>query len=868
MDLLFSVEGLVLTSSWWTKTFHKFLWGPSLPNLSPILNLRVRKANVGSLSFQLEVSLGIQHVCCVLPPEYLAIIIGYFSLPDWGLNSSEQTDESAFVYKFEVLDSTLIVPVENDLHQLLKVEMQQFYCSYIPNCASNNILVNIPPEYMVPAHKVAKENNCLNLFGQGLILSFLLFKDDGCDCLMFDQDTGCGNVILIAPFSADVWVRIPSGSKSTCESSSASTCIMSSIHNCQLMADDCYLFDGFEALLEVIDQFSSVGDESKLFTTDVPHYLQLKKCLRESSTVTPVASGMIFTEVRCYFDSLLVKLHHFIKDPVLLKPVAEVEMQFVFSASLVNETLISLDANFSSLALHSLLNTVILAKCNINHSTPSVLGVGFSKSDHREYEFHISLPSFDVWLHFYDWTEIIDLCHIYSQKMAKTARVDVSLMNSAIEHEAGYAILILRSENIGLTVHFPIWVNEEAIREYGVAEIDEGPQNVSSSHVVGKHSKYISITTHSKSSEIIIADKNVKLKVILDKTSGSVGTSEENSVNSWPFFQIFQVDVETEISRDHMELVHTNVNILCHRIDVWLSHRVLYFWRGVVFDIPEAGSSSSQLAIPSMNFKIQLRKMSLLISDGRWSCSGHLLEILICNFMLHTSVTESSMDGSVTSELKVNYNNIRKVSWEPFIEPWKFQINMTRKHEMTTLLNSSFITDIDLTATAQLNLNLTESLVECILRTIEMIKDAWGLAGPDDCPGNQISVNPQLTENIRGGRYAPYVLQNLTALPLTFSVCQGILNSNEFDVSDTKDGKPMQPGASIPIYLNETPYEQLFRYRSAYSSDRLSEKQSNAVAHHFMTVQLDGTSVPSIPISMDLVGLTYFEVDFSNASKR
>ncbi|KAI9153087.1 hypothetical protein LWI28_005759 [Acer negundo] len=855
MDLLFSVEGLVLTSSWWTKTFHKFLWGPSIPNLSPILNLRVRKANVGSLSSQLEVSLGIQHVCCVLPPEYLAIIIGYFSLPDWGSNSSEQMDESAVVYKFEVLDSTLIVPVENDLDQLLKVEMQQFYCSFIPNCASNNISVNIPPEYMVPAHKVAKENNCLNLFGQGLILSFLLFKDDGCDCLMFDQDTGCGNVILIAPFSADVWVRIPSGSKSTCESSSASTCIMSSIHNCQLMADDCYSFDGFEALLEVIDQFSSVGDESKLFTTDVPQFLQLKKCLRESSTVTPVASGMIFTEVRCCFDSLLVKLHHFIKDPVLLKPVAEVEMQFVFSASLVNETLTSLDANFSSLALHSLLNTVILAKCTVNHSTPSVLGVCFSKSDHGEYEFHISLPSFDVWLHFYDWTEIIDLCHIYSQKMAKTARVEVSLMNSAIgtvgmietlaitpsqsslqnssmsSHHVSQnmkqdtAILILRSENIGLTVHFPICVNEEAIREYGVAEIDEVPQNVSSSHFVGKHSKYISITTHSKSSEIIIAGKNVKLKVILDKTSGCVGTSEENSVNSWPFFQIFQVVVETEICRDQMELVHTNVNFLCHRIDVWFSHRVLYFWRGVVFDIPEAGSSSSQLAIPSMNFKIQLRKMSLLISDGR-------------------------------------------VSWEPFIEPWKFQINMTRKHEMTTLLNSSFITDIDLTATAQLNLNLTESLVECILRTIEMIKDAWGLVGPDDCPGNQISINPQLTENIHGGRYAPYVLQNLTALPLTFSVCQGILNSNEFDVLDTKDGKPMQPGASIPIYLNETPYEQLFRYRSAYSSDRLSEKQSNAVAHHFMTVQLDGTSVPSIPISMDLVGLTYFEVDFSKASKK
>ncbi|KAL5806155.1 hypothetical protein ACOSQ4_028888 [Xanthoceras sorbifolium] len=897
MDLLFSVEGLVLTSSWWTKTFHKFLWGPSLPNLSPILNLRVRKGNVGSLSSQLEVSLGIQHVCCVLPTEYLAIIIGYFSLPEWGSNSSEQIDESAIVYKFEVLDSTLIVPVENNFHQFLKVEMRQFYCSYIPNCASNNILMNIPPEYMVPAHKVAKENNCLNIFGRDLILSFLLFKDDGFDCLMFDQDTSCGNVILIAPFSADVWVRIPSESKSTCDSSLASICIMSRIHNCQLMADDCYSFDGFEALLEVIDQFSSVGDESKLFTTDVPHFLQLKRCLRESGTVTPVASGMIFTEVRCCFDSLLVKLHHFVKDSVLLKPLAKVEMQFLFSASWVNEALISLDVNFASLALHSLLNSVLLAECTVDHSTPSVLGICFSKSDHGEYEFRISLPSFDVWLHFYDWTEIVDFSHTYSQKIVKTARVDVSSMNSDIgtvdmietlaitpsqsslqnssmptyhvsqnmKHDT--AVLILRSENLGVTVHFPIWVNEEAIGEYGVAEIDKkGPHNVSSNLVVGKHGKYFSITTHSKSGELIIAGRNVKMKAILDKTSGSVGICEENSFNSWPFFQIFQVDVETEICRDQMELVSANVNILCHRIDVWLSHRILHFWRGVVFNFPDAGSS--QLAIPNMNFKIQLRKMSLLISDGRWSCSGHLLEILICEFLLHTTVTESSMAGSVTSELKVNYNNIRKVSWEPFIEPWKFQINLRKNHEMTALSNSPVITDIDLTATAQLNLNFTESLVECFFRTIEMIKDAWGLLGPDDCPVNQIFVNPQLTENIPGGRYAPYVLQNLTALPLMFSVCQGLLNSDELDVSDMKDGKPVQPGASVPIYLNETPYEQLFRYRSAYSSDRLSENQSNTVTHHFMTIQLDGTSVPSVPISMDLVGLTYFEVDFSKASKK
>lgn len=148
-----------------------------------------------------------------------------------------------------------------------------------------------------------------------------------------------------------------------------------------------------------------------------------------------------------------------------------------------------------------------------------------------------------------------------------------------------------------------------------------------------------------------------------------------------------------------------------------------------------------------------------------------------------------------------------------------------------------------------------------------MVKDAWGLMGPENHLENQILLNSQMSENISEGRYAPYVLQNLTSLPIVYDVYQGPLSSGEFDVSEMKDGKSVQPGASVPIYLNETPDEQLFHYRNAYSSDRLSDKQSDAVTHHFMTIQLDGTSVPSGPISMDLVGLTYFEVDFSKASK-
>lgn len=108
-DVLCSVEGLRLFSSWWTYKFQEFLWGPSQPNLSPILNIRVRRG-VCQSSSGLEISFGIQHVCCVVPPDHLAVLIGYVSLPDWSSTDNEHqftengghiSESDATVYNFE-----------------------------------------------------------------------------------------------------------------------------------------------------------------------------------------------------------------------------------------------------------------------------------------------------------------------------------------------------------------------------------------------------------------------------------------------------------------------------------------------------------------------------------------------------------------------------------------------------------------------------------------------------------------------------------------------------------------------------------------------------------------------------------------------
>lgn len=254
MDVMCSIEGLILTSSWWTKNFREFLWGPSLPNLSPIINVRVRKKKYGSLNSQFEVGISVQHVYCILPPEYLAIIIGYFSLPYWCPDSVEQSvikehensgaeNESSIVYKFEILDSILIFPVEGNEHQFLKTGIQQLYCSFTRKSSVNNVFNGIPPEYLISVHKLAKSNNCLNIFGRDLFLSLLSYSDDGYGCVRLDQDTDCANTTLVGPLSADVWVRIPCHSISSVKSTDPTTYIMIRIANCQVMPDGtCFFF--------------------------------------------------------------------------------------------------------------------------------------------------------------------------------------------------------------------------------------------------------------------------------------------------------------------------------------------------------------------------------------------------------------------------------------------------------------------------------------------------------------------------------------------------------------------------------------------------------------------------------------------------
>jgi len=122
-------------------------------------------------------------------------------------------------------------------------------------------------------------------------------------------------------------------------------------------------------------------------------------------------------------------------------------------------------------------------------------------------------------------------------------------------------------------------------------------------------------------------------------------------------------------------------------------------------------------------------------------------------------------------------------------------------------------------------------------------------------------------DDVRTRRYAPYILANDTSLPFRFKVYRGAVNSDDIDSFSVIDENYVPAGYAVPIYVEETLDEFFFQHREARSYEHLIEKRMSAVSHYMISIQFDGTSGPSKPMSMDLVGVYFFEVNFSSSKK-
>lgn len=854
LDMLCSIEGLSLSSHWYPQTLQDSLWGPALPNLSPVINIRVRKGNLG-----IELDFSIQNVSCVLPTEFLAVLIGYFSLPDWNSQSKESqspvvtnkdTDNICFTYKFEILDSVLLTPVVNADYQFVKLDIPQLYFTFFENNDSDILLKEIPLDCSVSPEFIADQNLCLNVFGRDLSLHHLLQKD---------KPSEVTSVSLIAPLSGDIWISIPNGPNSA-------TCVMSRVNKCQFIIEGSEILGSFEALLDVIDQFTTIENLSMCYTSDISEFLKLKSTFKEDQLLpVPIESSSVtFTEIRCSVQSMSLKL-----------PSVQSDMKFTCAVSLKNEKPLSLDMSCSCLTLSSLLTSVVLLECTSSPKNIPVLNIKLLMSSEGENHLQFSLPCVNIWLFMSEWSQLVDFFNSFSKQLPNeepekekstsdpVSRVDTAenspqsiSVSTSLSPEDRFSLTV-KSDYIGVKIRIPVQVSGEAFKYFGAPQVRE--QN---SFAGRDHGSFLFIYLQSRCTEVNISGEKVNLKSNFGKVMGTVEVCQNTSVHSWPLFQLLEIDVEADVGNDEMNQMHLKTQVYCDNLDVWLSHHTFYVCQTMLLVFPE-DSGSAQLPVGCVNFRFHLRKVSVLLTDQKWSSNGPLLEILMGSLLFHGIITANLMQGSVDSELQVNYNNIHKVLWEPFLEPWKFQVSLRREQGKTALQNSPVMTDVHLESSMNLNINITESFIEVAFRTFDMIKDAFDLMSLNVLSENSRLTGTHTNENTLTNRYAPYTLENLTSLPLVFYISKASKNENGFNI--LKDGKYVQPGSSYPVYIDNNPDEQTFGFKPSHSTDSLVDRQFSDSQHHYIIFQLEGTSTLSTPVSIDLVGVSYFEVDFSNS---
>ncbi|KAL4187276.1 hypothetical protein AMTRI_Chr09g38240 [Amborella trichopoda] len=913
-DIISSFNGLNLTSSWFMPDKCELLWGPSLPYIAPVLNVRIRKGMHSMASSQIEISLGIQHINCTLPSDFLAVVIGYFSSSDWKPSMKKQfpnmeddkttnfgKESCCFLYKFEVLDSSLSLPLGSNSHQFIEIGIQQLYCSFVPKGLALDALKRVPSECAISINEASEVAHLLNIFGRGVSVSFSLLNGIGQHSQRLDQDQDIKIMPLVEALHADMWIRIPCESECFGELSTVPTCIMVMVETCQLIATEEYFLWGLEAAMAVIDEMSSVGMLSKLFTSDVLRFMQLKN-VRHTNAMVQDGSSVGYTKVRICMNTMSVRLQR-LKDKHLLysKVVAQAETRLTVSAMFRNGIPIGLDMKFINLVLYSMCSNDVLFSFASVDSVSASPEIHFSKSDKDEDELFIVIPSVDVWLLLEAWDEVFEFissctrlnrpsetimsseslnieplderkCSGMSQSQTKGVGSDNQPRLSVHSAEDGMhpsGAFTVNVENNCIFLHFPIHAMNDPVDSHRCAK-NEHDMHQGFTYVVSERKqgfiscgpglcKSMTLSLYSCHSEIVLSGNHMKLKLKCEKAEGNLEMIGAESIHSLPFSRLFNVNLTMEISKTLQDLMQVFTVIQTDTLDLWISYQILNFFHGIGLRLPS--KSSFQAPQFTMAIKVILRKGSFLLSDGRWNCNLPIMEIFLKNILVDSNQIEDRVETLLTGDLQVNYNNIQKVMWEPFLEPWSLNLKLIKACEQSALLNRDVGTDIHLLSSTKLNVNITEALLEACLRGSEIIKDAFCLLRENGKSESSEIDNSRTTVSINGDRYAPYILQNDTSLPLSFWVL-GLANAEDVSISDTRVNI-VEPGSSVPLYIDETPEDQFFRHKPSHSSEKLNGNKLDGVQHHMICVQLEGTSRASIPMSMDLVGLRYFEVDFS-----
>ena len=206
-----SLASLWSNASWSSPNISDILWGPSLSTIGSTLTIHIKNFRDEAGFLMLETYIKLEHVNCILQPEFLAMVIGFFSLPDWIPQRKEvnvtKEEYLSPVYKFEIRDSFLFLPVESKAFFFL-LSLPEIIGSFNPGIGPIEAFESVPSGCWIPQVEAMDILHLVNLSIRGMSLAIIL-----CDQYTIWSITGLhsgGTSVSFLPFfDADIWLTIP-----------------------------------------------------------------------------------------------------------------------------------------------------------------------------------------------------------------------------------------------------------------------------------------------------------------------------------------------------------------------------------------------------------------------------------------------------------------------------------------------------------------------------------------------------------------------------------------------------------------------------------------------------------------------------------
>lgn len=236
-DFLMSVRGMKVVSSLANTSITGLFLGPAEPTNPNIASVRIRKVASDKSVRPMEVRFAFQNTCCTLSSEYLALVVGYFDLPEWDppLPNEKISNVKNIWYQFELVDSFVFLPVGKCEKMCMRVGIPRLFGKVIKRGTSAEAGAGLPPQCLINESLVPDKSDIVDIFGRSVSISFCALEEQT-KFMKFEEYMLNMGFPLLDTLNADVFVRMPWNTGPIPGYTSVPDFLMMHVWSCSLVA--------------------------------------------------------------------------------------------------------------------------------------------------------------------------------------------------------------------------------------------------------------------------------------------------------------------------------------------------------------------------------------------------------------------------------------------------------------------------------------------------------------------------------------------------------------------------------------------------------------------------------------------------------